>query len=92
MKAKISLPIIIAAVFFLVIVIGLIGRASFGPRNGPQVTTTAAQEASNAWLTQKAKESNGSFDKLALLDQQKAQELTKGKGAFVISMIYSHSK
>lgn len=92
MKSKISLPIIITAVFFSSLVVGLIAWASFRPHHAPEITTSATQEANNAWLTQKAKESGGSFDRLALLDQQKAQELTKGKGAFVISMIYSHSK
>ena len=92
MKAKASLPIVIAAALFLVIIIVVIARVTFAPPAGPDTRQTASQQSDNAWLTQKAKESGGDFNKLAPADQEKVQTLTKGKGGFVLSMIYQNNK
>jgi hypothetical protein len=92
MKTKASLPVTITAVVVGVILVGLIACINLRPRGAPQFAVSATQQANNNWLTQKARECGGDFGKLSPADQQKAQELTQGKGAFVIGMIHSHSK
>ncbi len=84
---------IIAAVVVLLILVSWMGYANFGAHAEPyKPASTPENEANNAWITQKAKESGGDINKLSPEDREKLQRLTRGFGAMALKTMLNNSR
>lgn len=72
-RSSVSPPVFVGVIIAACLVIGLIGYWLFAPHSTqlPPRQLSAAEQADNQWIKQKAKESGGEMSKLSMEDQRK---------------------
>jgi hypothetical protein len=85
-RAGVKPGVLVAAVAFLILLLGILAWRYFGPGKeaGRTGTHTAQQQADQDWLKQKARESGGDFNRLSPEDQRRLTTLYGNMGPSVL--------
>ena|SRR5579862_3660108 len=87
-KPVVSVPVIVVAVAILILILGAYAWHFFGPNTagGPTRALTAKEQSDHDWVQQKAKQTNGDFEKLSPEDQRRLISIFGPKAPFAFKM------
>ena len=92
-SGSVSPGMIIGAVILLLAIIAGMAYLNLAPQTQPyEPQKTAVGAQTDAWITQKAKESGGDIQKLTPEDRDKLQKLTRGYGAIALQTMLKQAK
>jgi hypothetical protein len=83
-RQAVSPGVTAAAILALLAFIGFLAYANFRPSTA---ALKVPKSATTRWIEQKAAETNGDYAKLSPEDQQKLQQLSRGRGEMMLKML-----